>query len=280
MFRNCLIAAWRSACRDRLYALLNVGGLALGFAVVILIGLFVYDELSYNSFLPGYREVYMMKLTVAEAGQRPVTMEGTPERMAAELKLDFPQIAAVTRTRTQSVGLRHGNVEAVENVVWADADFLKVLGYPLLSGDPATALARPDSIVLTRAIAMKYFGTLDCLGQTIEVDHLHPVRVTAVAEDVSTNATQRFPALLSGTTAWGKLAIADATPPTPGQLNLAGETYVRLTPSAHPAEADRQIPRLRAGPLSRSRRARHAVHLAVHAFAGRRASASLQPGHE
>ena len=166
MFLNYLVAAWRNARRDLGYAVLNVLGLALGFSVVILIWLFVLDELSYNSFLPGYRDVYVMKLTVAEAGQRPVTMEGTPERMAAELKLDFPEIASVTRTRTQSVGLRHGTVEAVENITWADPSFFSVLGYALLRGDPALALAQPDSVVLTRSLALKYFGTLDCLGRT------------------------------------------------------------------------------------------------------------------
>src|SRR3954471_14095283 len=134
MFRNYLAAAWRSASRDRFYVLLNVFGLALGFAVVILIWLFVRDELSYNSFLPGYRDAYVMKLTIAEPGQRPMTLEGTPDRMAAELKLDFPEIVAATRTRTQPVGLHHGAVEAVENVMWADADFFGVLGYRALRG--------------------------------------------------------------------------------------------------------------------------------------------------
>ena len=62
MFRNYLATAWRSARQDRLYSLLNVIGLALGFAVVILIWLFVRDELSYNSFLPGYQDVYWIKL--------------------------------------------------------------------------------------------------------------------------------------------------------------------------------------------------------------------------
>jgi putative ABC transport system permease protein len=242
MFRNYLLAAWRSARRDRFYAMLNVLGLALGFAVVILIGLFVRDELSFNSFLPGYRDVYMMTLTIAEAGQRPVTMLGTPQRMAAELKLDFPEIVAVTRTRTQAAGVRHGNVEAVENIVWADADFFAVLGYPLLRGDPATALAEPDSIVLTRTLAEKYCGTIDCVGQTIEIDHVHPVRVTAVAEDPPTNASVPFTSLLSGKTAWGKLAIADATPPKPGQLSLAGETFVRLRPGANPIGLTARFP--------------------------------------
>ncbi|MEI9982254.1 MAG: ABC transporter permease [Aliidongia sp.] len=58
-----------------------------------------------------------------------------------------------------------------------------MLGFPLISGDPATALAQPESIVLTRRLAMKYFGTLNCLGQTLELNRTYPVRVTGIAED-------------------------------------------------------------------------------------------------
>ena len=242
MFRNYLATAWRSACQDRLYSLLNVIGLALGFAVVILIWLFVRDELSYNSFLPGYQDVYWIKLTIAETGQRPVTVRGTPARMAAELKLDFPEIVATTRRRIDSVGLHHGDVEAVEDILWVDADFFEVLGYRLLRGDPATALAEPDSIVLTRTLAKKYFGTIDCLGQTLEVDHLHLVRVTGIAEDPPSNATETFVALLSGSTNWGKLAIADATPPLPGELDLSRRTFVRLRPGVNPDKLVARFP--------------------------------------
>ena len=235
MFRNHLASAWRTARRDRSYAILNVLGLALGFAVIILIWLFVRYELSWNSFLPNYRDSYWVKLTIAEAGQRPVTWPGTPARLAGELKLDFPEIIASTRITTpQTVALRRGNVQASENVSWVDGDFFAVLGYRLLRGDLATALAKPDSIVLTRALAEKYFGTLDCLGQTLEVDHLHPMRVTAVADDPPSNATETFFALLSGRTAWGKLAILDASPPLPGVLTDIGKTYVRLRPGVDP----------------------------------------------
>ena len=82
--------------------------------------------------------------------------------------------------------------------------------------------------MLTRKLAEKYFGTIDCLGQVIDVDHVHPMRVTGVAEDVPSNATETFSALLSGKTAWGLLAIGDANPPAPGELRLAGVTFVRL----------------------------------------------------
>jgi putative ABC transport system permease protein len=235
MFRNYLSAAWRSARHDRFYALLNVLGLGLGFAMVILIGLFVRDELSFNSFLPGYQDAYWARLTIADPGQAPTTVRSTPARMAAELKLDFPEIVATARTRAESAGVRRGDVEAVEQIMWVDPDFLAVLGYPLLRGDPATALAAPESAVLTRSLAMKYFGTIDCVGRTLEIDRLHPVRVTAVAEDTPSNASEKISILLSGSTAWGKLALEDAAPTAPGELTLAGETFVRLRPGADPS---------------------------------------------
>jgi putative ABC transport system permease protein len=235
MFRNCLAAAWRSARRDRFYALLNVVGLALGFAIVALIWLFVHDELSFNSFLPGYRDAYWVRLTIADTGQSPITVRNTPPRMAAELKLDFPEVAAAARTREETAGLRGGEVEAVEQIMWVDPDFFAVLGYPFLRGDPATALSEPESVVLTRALALKYFGTIDCLGRTLEIDRLHAVRVTGVAEDPPSNASETFTVLLSGKTAWGALAREDAAPVAPGELTLFGETFVRLRPGVDPA---------------------------------------------
>jgi putative ABC transport system permease protein len=242
MLLNYLASAWRSVRQDWFYALLNVFGLSLAFAAVILIWLFVREELSFNSMLPGYQDVYLVKLTMADTGQTPMTIKGTPARMAAELKLDFPEIVAITRVSSQIVGLRHGDVEAVENISWVDADFFDVLGYPLLRGDLTTALAEPDSIVLTRRLAEKYFGTVDCLGQTIQVDGRHPARVTGVVIDPPANATEDFPALLSGKTSYGKLAIADATPPTPGLLTLAGQTFVRLRPGTNPDTLTSRFP--------------------------------------
>ncbi len=236
MFRNCLAAAWRNARYDRFYALVNIFGLALGFAVVILIWLFVRDELSYNQFLPGYQDVYRVQLTIAEPGQRPVSWAATPDRMAAELKLDFPEIAAITRDAKQSVGMRRGETTAAEGIEWVDADFLAVLGYPLLRGDPATALVEPDTIVLTQSLAQKYFGTIDCLGQTLDINNTHSMRITGIAEDPPSNATLKFVALASGKTGYGKLAALDAAPQVMTALNLTLATYVRLRPGVAPGD--------------------------------------------
>jgi putative ABC transport system permease protein len=234
MFRNYLATAWRSAQRDRFYALLNVLGLALGFALVSLIWLFVHDELTYNSFLPGYQDAYLVKLTIADPGQPSKTMRNTPARLAAELKLDFPEIVATARTWIQSAGLRHGNVEANEQIMCVDPDFFAVLGYPLLRGDAKTVLAEPESVVLTRTLAEKYFNTIDAVGQTLDIERLHSVRVTGVAEDPPSNASERITIVLSGKTAWCNVALDDAAQSVPGILTLFGDTYVRLRPGVDP----------------------------------------------
>ncbi|HET7880862.1 MAG TPA: ABC transporter permease [Acetobacteraceae bacterium] len=240
MLRNCLAAAWRNALHDRFYALLNVFGFALGLAAVILIWLFVRDELSFNRFLSGYQDVYRVQLTIAEPGQRPATWASTPDRMAGELKLDFPEIAGVVRDAKQSVGVRHGDVSAAEAIDWVDPDFLTVIGYPLLRGDPATALAQPDTIVLSRTLAQKYFGTLDCIGRTLDINQIHPIRVTGIADDPPPNSSVKFIALASGRTGYGKLAMLDAAPQVLTALNITVSTFVRLRPGAAPESlADR-----------------------------------------
>jgi putative ABC transport system permease protein len=232
MLRNILVTAWRNAVRDRLYAIINVLGLALGFAAAILIALFVRDELSYDRFLPGYQDVYRVQLTFADAGHRSTTSMATPALLMEKMKLDFPEIAAATRDGSQSLGLRRGNIEATESIDVADADFFAVRGFPLLRGDPATALDEPDSIVLTRRLALKYFGTIDCLGQTLEVNRGHPVRVTGIAEDPPTNTSNGFSALLSSKTSYS--SIAQAPEERKGHLLTSVLTFVRLKPGVAP----------------------------------------------
>ena len=234
MFRNCFAAAWRNALRDRFFALLYVLGLVLGLAVVFLIWLFVRDELSYNHFLSGYQDVYRVQLTIAEPGQRPATWASTPERMAAELKLDFPEIAMIARDAKQSVGVRHGDVTAAEAIDWVDADFLNVLGFSLLRGDAGTALASPDSIVLTQTLARKYFGSIDCIGQTLDINQMHPIRVTGIIDDPPSNSSVKFVALASGKTSYGKLAVLDAAPQVMTSLNITVSTYLRLRSGVSP----------------------------------------------
>src|ERR1700742_4929301 len=96
MFRNYLAAALRNLSRNRLYAGINIIGLAVGFAAAILIALFVRDEFSYDKWLPDYQRIYRVS-SVLNAPDRSSRHDTTEPQMAAWLKIDFPQVEAVAR---------------------------------------------------------------------------------------------------------------------------------------------------------------------------------------
>ena len=162
MLRNYLAAALRNLLRNRLYATLNIAGLAVGFTVAILIALFVWHEHSFERFLPGYADIYRLS---GATGARDAGVTNTDDLRGPVielLKLDFPQIRSIASLRLDFVshGLRRGDVEAVEpSFYFADPEIFDVLPLRAAAGDLRTALARPDGLVLTRRMARKYFGT-------------------------------------------------------------------------------------------------------------------------
>src|ERR1700753_4007842 len=97
MLRNYLAAAVRNLFRNGAYASINILGLALGFASVILIALFVREEYSFDSMYPDYDRIYRAMVTVTPPGGRPINLAVTASNIAAGMKLYFPEIEAVTR---------------------------------------------------------------------------------------------------------------------------------------------------------------------------------------
>ena len=244
MFGNYLSAALGNLIRNKLHAAINLFGLALGLATAILIGLYVRDEVTFERFLPGYEQVYRYQSVDTGTDGQPYIFASTPHMLAALLRESFPEFAEVTRMMGGSFGVRHGEIEAVETIQSVDPNFFEVLGYRLIRGDPATALATPDSIALSRTMALKYFGTEDCLGLTLELDHKEAVRVGGVFEDLPSNThLYGLKFLLSGLAPISPLARSDKLPPLqPGQYNTDSNTYVRLKSGASPAAVDARLP--------------------------------------
>jgi len=234
MFGNYLSTAIGTLLRNKLHAAINLCGLALGLATAILIGLYVRDELTFEHFLPGYQDIYRVETIDIGQDGKPATSQGVPHDLDSALREGFPEIMAMTRRAFQRAGIRNGTVEATENVYSVDPDFFKVLGLPLVAGNPATALAVPDTIALPRVLALKYFGTANCVGMPLEIDRKHTVRVGAVFEDLPSNtifALYGPRPLLSGLTSFSTLAEDDAGPPSPvGSFNIDSNLYLRLKP--------------------------------------------------
>jgi putative ABC transport system permease protein len=264
MFRNYLAAALGNLVRNKLYAAINIVGLAAGLTAALLIALFVRDEFSYDKWIPEYERVYAVHSTVVDRSDT-VHYTMAPSITAGLLAQDFShQISAITRfllVTRRSVG--HGDVEYSETIMWAEPNLFKVLPLPAIAGNPATALQEPDGIVLTRSMARKYFGRDNPIGETLEVDRKFVMRVTAVLEDLPSNTYLTNPQLNLGIIASGRNANSamtqyDKAVPPSGPIPPLF-TYLRLAPGASAdslKEAlpafERQHPRFQSPPYSYS----------------------------
>jgi putative ABC transport system permease protein len=254
---NYLAAALRNLLRNRVHVAINLFGLSVGFAAAMLIALYVRDELSYDRFVPGYRDVYLLTEIENIVDRRfpPIPMDYSLPDLARKLSVRFPQIAAVARIMPASSGqssfafadnaphIRHGQVEADETgFLWVDPSFFRVVPLKSLAGDLQTALATPDSVVLTRTAARKYFGRDKPLGELLEVNPAmgsdaakvstsfntpHPMRVAAVIEDLPSNSYVKGEVFGSSLAIYSKAALYDLTPDQ-GPFRINAYTFVRL----------------------------------------------------
>jgi putative ABC transport system permease protein len=241
MLRHYLVSAWRSATTSWLHTAINILGLSIGLAAAILIALYLRNELTYDDFLVGQEQVYRLSTEESVPGRPVVRYALAPVRAAAALSLDFPEVAVTARLDGDQMGIRRGEVEASEPIFWADPSFFTVLGLKTIAGDAATALEAPDSVVLTRRMARKYFGTDTPLGGTLEFGRKTPMRVTAVIEDLPSNTHLTTEIIASGRAPASPLVEEDASTQQPGSVGMVGYLYFRLKPGVAAASL---VPRL------------------------------------
>jgi putative ABC transport system permease protein len=246
MLRNYISAALGNIGRNGLYAGITILGLSVSFAAAILIGLYLRDEFTFERFIPGYQQVYRVEADLTLPAAKPLALDMTATTVAATLKLDFPEIERAARIEPSVAVLKIGDVARSETVMWADADFFRVLPYPVLAGDAAAALEAPDGVVMTRAAARKYFGQDAPIGRTLMVNPgfeptglpeaeaamlraFHPMRVLAVLKDLPSNTHIRTEVFASGRAPFSLIALDDRHP---SPFNTNDLTYVKLKPGA------------------------------------------------
>ena len=188
MFANTVLTTFRNLARHRLYTLINIVGLAVGLAAAILILLYVKDELSFDTYLPDSGRVYRFEGAANVPGRPQVRATGAQGPAGDTLLADFPErIEVATRILSAQGTVSRGDTKFDEPVLMADPNLFEVLKFPLLAGDPKTALAGTTAIAISERIARKYFGTDNPLGQTMSILVINQQReyvVSAVIRDV------------------------------------------------------------------------------------------------
>lgn len=195
MFQNYLSIAFRSLIKNKSYAAINMVGLATSMAVSLLIGAYVWHETHYDHFHRNagliYRVITRVKASGSEDGIGKTGIEIGPL-----LKQTYPDVREMVRLKPVPATVRNGRELVAEKEFFqADPAVFTVFSYPMLAGD-ASALTRPNCIVLTQSVARNYFRSANPLGKTMQVNG-EPYVVTGILADVPSNADLSFTALLS-----------------------------------------------------------------------------------
>lgn len=240
MIRNYLKIAFRNLWRHRAFSFINILGLTVGMTAFFLIFLYVQFELGYDGWHTKGDRIFRV---VADIKTPTETINANTPAWAvgAHIKREFPnEIEAAVRLGYNSMLVRRGDVKFQEdNTLYADSALFRIFDFPLLKGNPATALRDPYSVVMTETTAKKYFGKEDPLGKTVLLSaDGNNATVTGVMKDIPENSIIRADMLVSMTSltqqpnshlddAWG---------------NYGNRTFILLKPGVNYKSLQARLP--------------------------------------
>jgi len=189
MIKNYLKTAWRNITHNKVYSSINILGLAAGMAVALLIGLWAYNQYSYDKFLPQYEQVFRVKRNFNNNGDT-LTFNSTSLRLAEALRNNIPELEYVVESDWMGPrGLKVGDTKLYLQGAQAGSDFLKVFQYPLKYGTPNSVFNDPYSIVLTESTAKSLFGKEDPMNKMVRFENKDDLKVTGILKDFPDNST-------------------------------------------------------------------------------------------
>ncbi|GAA4311254.1 ABC transporter permease [Mucilaginibacter gynuensis] len=203
MIKNYFKIAWRNLTRNKVSSTINISGLAIGLACVLLIGMYVNDEFGYDAFFKDANRIYRVNID-GKMGNDEFVAGHTPPTAGAALMNNFPEVESYTRIYKPGNEIIHyekdGQKNSLneQNLLSVDSNFLQFFNYALVAGNAATCLNGTNSVVLTQKAAKKYFGNANPMGKTLVFDEYSlPFTVTGVLKDLPAQSSLQFDMLQS-----------------------------------------------------------------------------------
>ncbi len=207
MLKNYLKVAWRNLFKNKGYTFINILGLAVGIAVCVMIFSFVSHELSYDTFHKKSDRTYRVTLSLDQHD-----LAVSPSMVFPTMRQRYPSVETGVRMyaagRFSPVVVSHEDkVFEEQKFAYADSTFFKVFSFDLIDGNRETALDRPNTVVISRSMAQKYFGDTNPLGKTLTLNNERTFEVTGVVQNMPDNShfTMDFICSLSTLSSWGEL---------------------------------------------------------------------------
>lgn len=265
MIKSYFIMGWRTLWKSKLYSTLNVLGLTFGMVCFLLIGLYVYDELNFDTQHSKGERIYRVIMHEKSPNNEATTVAAAGYMVAEESKQSFPEVEQTTRM--QRVGRANlvdpeNPVNVQETITVADEYLLQVFDFPLVEGDRATALKEPNSIVITEDLAMRIFGRTDVINNNLQFNHMKsPVKITAILKSHPQNSSFTFTSVLSEATRYSNEEFMREM--QSDWASASYTVYALLRPNANPDSVSSKMTRL--------------VHANTQLEPGTKLSYSLQP---
>jgi putative ABC transport system permease protein len=234
MIKNLLLIAVRNFKKDKWYSLLNILGLTIGITFSLFLIFYIRDELNFDKFNVKADRIYRIVSYIQEKDKN-TNWTITQSPLAQTMRKDFPEVEQAVRfTGKERTLFKSGDHDYYETkIFFADSNVFSIFTFPFLEGDPNTALNEPNSVVISKTLAEKYFGKNNrAVGKTMKTVY-DVYKVTGVIEDVPQNSHIRFDMLISMST----------------QKNNGGQnwgnfnyfTYVLLKPGARPSGVSKKL---------------------------------------
>lgn len=196
MFKNYFKIALRQIFKNKTFSIINILGLSIGMAAVILLLLWIQSEISYDNFHTKKERIYSL-WNRSMWGDKLECWDVTPKVAAPTLRQHFPEIEKVTRVDwVQTKWVRVNNKPFLATGTAVDDDFFNIFDFPLLKGDLKTIFKNPNSIVITPQLSLKLFDTENGIGKIIELENKEKLTVTGIIASPPNNSFVKFEYLM------------------------------------------------------------------------------------
>lgn len=205
MLKNYLLVTLRNLRKNATYSFINIAGLSIGIVCSLLIMLWVFDELSFDTFQPKANRLYQVWVNAHYDGKIN-TWNSVPQPTYEALKTEDSNILNTAITDWGGTHLYAvGESRVYKKAFYASEEFLEMFQFRLVKGDPSTVMDDPASLVITESMAKVLFGDQDPINQTVRINNAHDLKVTGVLKDIPKNSSFEFDCLMT----WKMKIIAE-----------------------------------------------------------------------
>ena len=236
MFKAYLKTGWRNLRKNKVFSFINILGLTIGITCCMMIFLFLLNEFSADKFHQNGSQIYRVMRGYGANGDTKWTPYLSGPYAPALLNDFGGTIKKAVRVRATSGLLSYGDKHYNERkLIMTDDNFFSLFTFPLLQGDPATALKEPGSVVLSEAAAEKYFGKENPMGKVVEFNKRLSLKVTGVAKNIPLNSHLDFDFVLP-------LSIVSREDWFNVWINNNQFVYLQVNSQAEKATLEKQFP--------------------------------------